>query len=153
MYHNALWVSLANGLCCTPLWWSYTEWINDSVVTNQIRHFANFVSDIDFAHLNLEPSKIDAGSCDAWAMKSDKLIFGWVVNPRVSVARESFTISGLKDGSYEVRIYHAWRGQYLDAVMAQCKDGQLIVKIPELTRTQDHAAYIGNDVTFKIVPK
>ncbi|MEM2889201.1 MAG: DUF5060 domain-containing protein [Candidatus Bathyarchaeia archaeon] len=153
MYHNALWVSLANGLCCTPFWWAYTEWINDSVVTNQIRHFANFVSDIDFAHLDLEPAQIDAGSCDAWAMKSDKLIFGWVVNPRVSVARESFTISDLKNGRYEVRIYHTWRGQYLDAVTTQCKNGKLTVRIPELTRTQDHASYIGNDVAFKIVPK
>ena len=153
MYHNALWVSLANGLCCTPFWWAYTEWINDSVVTNQMRHFANFVSDIDFARLNLKPAKIKAGDCDAWAMTSDKIVFGWVVNPRVSVAKESFTVSGLNDGNYEVRIYHTWRGQYLDADTVQCRDGKLTVTIPELTRSQDHASYIGNDVAFKIVRK
>ena len=151
MYHNALWVSLANGLCCTPFWWAYTEWINDSVVTNQMRHFANFVSDIDFAQLNLKPAEIKAGDCDAWAMKSDEIVFGWVVNPRVSVAKESFTISGLNDGNYEVRIYHTWRGQYLDADTVQCRDGKLTVTIPELTRSQDHASYIGNDVAFKII--
>jgi len=153
MYHNALWVSLANGLCCTPFWWAYSEWINDSVVTSQIRHFANFVSDIDFAHLSLKPANIKAGDCDAWAMKSDRTVFGWVVNPRVSVAKESFTVSGLKDGDYEVRIYHTWRGQYLDAETVHCREGKLTVTVPELTRSQDHASYIGNDVAFKIVPK
>jgi hypothetical protein len=153
MYHNALWVSLANGLCCTPFWWAYTEWINDSVVTNQMLHFANFVSDVDFAHLNLKPAEIEAGDCDAWAMKSDEIVLGWVVNPRVSVANESFTVSGLNDGNYEVRIYHTWRGQYLDSNIVQCKDGKITITIPELTRSQDHASYIGNDIAFKIVPK
>ena len=81
MYHNALWVSLANGLCATPFWWAYSDRINDSVVTNQMLYFSRFVADIDFANLELEPAAITAGECDAWAMKSDKLVFGWVVNP------------------------------------------------------------------------
>jgi hypothetical protein len=46
IYHNALWVSLATGLAMTPFWWAYSDWINDAVVTNQMRHFANFVADI-----------------------------------------------------------------------------------------------------------
>jgi len=25
MYHNALWVSLVNGACATPFWWSYSS--------------------------------------------------------------------------------------------------------------------------------
>lgn len=29
MYHNALWVSLANGLCATPFWWAYSDYVND----------------------------------------------------------------------------------------------------------------------------
>ena len=164
MYHNALWVSLTNGLCCTPFWWAYTDWVNDSVVTNQMHHFANFVSDIDFSHIKLKPAEIKAGDCDAWALKSDEIIgrhhrktneiiFGWIVNPRISVAKESFTISGLKDGNYEVRIYHTWRGQYLNANTLKCQDGKLTITIPELQRSQDHASYIGNDVAFKIVRK
>jgi hypothetical protein len=164
MYHNALWVSLTNGLCCTPFWWAYTDWVNDSVVTNQMHHFANFVSDIDFSHIKLKPAEIKAGDCDAWALKSDEIIgrhhkktdeiiFGWIVNPRISVAKESFTISGLKDGNYEARIYHTWRGQYLNANTLKCQDGKLTITIPELQRSQDHASYIGNDIAFKIVRK
>jgi len=153
MYHNALWVSLANGLCCTPFWWAWSDWLNDSVVTNQMRHFRQFVDDIDFARLDLEPIAVEAGNCDAWAMKSDKLIFGWIVHPKTSVANESFTIAGLQDRNYEVRLYRTWRGRYLDPEILPCRDGKLTVTIPELKTTGGHALHIGNDVAFKIVPK
>ena len=153
MYHNALWVGLANGLCCTPFWWAYSDWLNDSVVTNQMRYFSQFVGDIDFARLELQPAEITAGGCDAWALKSDKLVFGWVVNPRAGVADESFTISGLQDGNYEVRLYRTWRGRYLDPQTLPCRDGKLTVAIPELRTTQGHASHIGNDIAFTIVPK
>ena len=153
MYHNAIWVSLTNGLCATPFWWAYSDWINDSVVTNQMLHFSRFVADIDFANLNIEPAKITAAHGDAWAMKSDKLIFGWVVHPRISVAKESFTVSGLRDGKYEVQLYRTWRGEYMDKHTVQCRGGDLTISIPELTTTKGHAAHIGNDIAFKIVPK
>ncbi|MHC4518848.1 MAG: hypothetical protein ACYTAS_09695, partial [Planctomycetota bacterium] len=113
-------------------------------------HFANFVRDIDFAHLDLEPADITAGGCDAWARQSDDFAFGWVVNPKTSVARESFTLSGLADGSYDVRLYRTWRGRYLDSVTAPCRDGKLTVTIPELRTTGGHALHIGNDIAFKI---
>ncbi len=137
MYHNALWVSLANGSCATPFWWAYSDWINDSVVTNQMLYFSRFASDIDFANLDFEPADIAAPNCDAWAMKSDKLIFGWVVNPRVSVANEPFTISGLPEGKYEVRLYRTWRGRYLRGQTVECRNGKLTCTIPELKTTGD----------------
>ena len=153
MYHNALWGSLANGLCCTPFWWAYSDWINDGVVTNQMRHFARFVGDIDFADLSPEPAQITAPNGDAWAMRSGDFAFGWVVNPRTSVANESFTISGLRDGDYEVRLYRTWRGRYVDPQTVQCRDGKLTITIPELRTTGGHASHIGNDIAFKVVPK
>lgn len=154
MYHNALWVSLANGLCCTPFWWAWSDYINDSVLTNQMRYFRQFVSDIDFAHLDLQPIAVDAGNTDdGWAMKSDKLIFGWVVNAKTSVAKDTFTIAGLKDGPYEVRLYRTWRGRYLDMQTVECREGKLTVTIPELTATGGRGAHIGNDIAFKIVPR
>ncbi|MBN1506319.1 MAG: DUF5060 domain-containing protein [Sedimentisphaerales bacterium] len=153
MYHNALWVSLANGLCCTPFWWAYSDWINDGVVTSQMRHFAQFVGGIDFAHLSPEPAQITSPNCDAWAIRSGDFAFGWVANPRTSVAKETFTISGLRDGEYEVRPYRTWRGRYLDPQTLQCRDGKLTVTIPELRTTGGHASHIGNDVAFKISPK
>ena len=153
MHHNALWVSLANGLCCTPFWWSWSDWLNGSIVTNQLRYFGQFAAGIDFAHLDLQPAPVAAGDCDAWAMKSDQLIFGWVVNPRAGVANKSFTIAGLKDGEYQVRLYRTWKGQYLEPQTIQCQNGKLTVTIPELQATGGHASNIGNDVAFKITAR
>ncbi|MHC4144317.1 MAG: DUF5060 domain-containing protein [Planctomycetota bacterium] len=153
MYHNAIWVSLVNGACATPFWWSYSDWINDSVVTNQMLYFSQFVSKIDFADKDFEPADITAPGCDAWAMRAGKFVFGWVVHPRTSVANERFTISGLPDGEYELRLYRTWRGRYLEPQTVECKSGKLTCTIPELKTTRGHALHIGNDVAFKIVPK
>ena len=127
--------------------------MNDSVVTNQMLYFSRFVADIDFANLALEPAQITAGPCDAWAMKSEKLIFGWVVNPRTSVANESFTISGLpRRPVLRAALSHLAR-RYLDEQTVECRDGKLTVTIPELKTTGGLAANIGHDVAFKISPK
>ena len=154
MYHNALWVSLANGLCASPCWWAYSDRLNDSVLTNQLLHFSRFVGEIDFANLAApQPASITAGPSDAWAIKSDKLVFGWLVNPRTSVANESLMISGLGDGKYSVRLYRTWAGSYLPEQIVDCRDGKLTVTIPELKTTAEHASLIGHDVAFKILPK
>ncbi|MFC1604604.1 DUF5060 domain-containing protein [Planctomycetota bacterium] len=153
MYHNALWVSLVNGSCATPFWWAYSSWLNDSVVTNQMLYFSQFVSKIDFADKDFEPAEITAPNCDAWAMRADKFVIGWVVNPRTSVANESFTVSGLPNGEYELRLYRTWRGRYMDPQILECRDGKMTYTIPELKTTGGHALHIGNDVAFKIVPK
>ena len=76
-----------------------------------------------------------------------------MVNAKTSVAKESCTISGLKDGDYEVRLYHTWRGRYLDPQLVHCRNGKLSVTIPELKTTGGHASHIGHDVALKIVPK
>jgi hypothetical protein len=86
-------------------------------------------------------------------MRAGEFVIGWVVNPRTSVANESFTVSGLSDGKYELRLYRTWRGRYMDPQTVECRDGKLTYTIPELNTTGGHALHIGNDVAFKIVPK
>ena len=153
MYHNAIWAALANGACATPFWWAYGDFINDSVVTNQMLYFRQFVSNIDFDDLELQPAEISAGSCDVYAMKSSEIVFGWAVNPHTSVANETFTLTGIPDGTYEVRLYRTWRGLYLDAETVACSEGKLSITIPELNTTGGHAYHIGNDVAFMVIPK
>jgi hypothetical protein len=116
-------------------------------------YFSQFVSKIDFVDQDFEPAEITASNCDAWAMRADKFVIGWVVNPRTSVANESFTISGLPNGEYELRLYRTWRGRYMDPQTVECRDGKLTCTIPELKTTGGHALHIGNDVAFKIVPR
>ncbi len=152
MYHNVLWVSLANGACATPFWWAYSERLNDSVVTNQLRAFAQFVSDIDFANTDWEPAAVNAGSCDAWALQSPNLLFGWAVHPTTSIANESITFSGVPDGEYQILLYRTWRGTYLEPQQATSSEGKLTFLVPELRTTGGHASHIGQDVAFKVRP-
>ena len=112
---------------------------------------ADFVRDIDFAAAEWQPTKVEVSAGDGWAMKSDELIFGWVVNPKSGVANESFTLAGLDDGEYDVRLYRTWSGRELEPESVAMEDGKLTVKIPELQPQDSHANNIGDDVAFKIV--
>lgn len=149
-YHNALWATLANGGAATPFWWSYSPYVNESVVTSQIRSFANFVRDIDFADADWKPVKVETSAGDGWAMQSDQLAFGWIASPSTGVAKETITVSGLADGEYEVRLYRTWRGQYLPSIPATATGGKLTVAVPELIVTDGQSQNIGDDVAFKI---
>jgi hypothetical protein len=152
-YHNALWASLANGACATPFWWSYSPYINETALTSHVRAFANFVRDIDFAGREWQPAKVEVSAGDAWAMRSDDLVFGWMANPSSGAAKESFTVSGLLDGSYEVRLFRTWRGVYLPPSSMKSSGGRLTVAIPELVAQDGRAQQIGDDVAFKITPE
>ncbi|RIK75569.1 MAG: hypothetical protein DCC67_15160 [Planctomycetota bacterium] len=150
MYHNALWASLANGASATPLWWAYSPYVNDAVLTGQLRALARFVRDIDFANRQWTPVDVKMSTGDGWAMKSDDLVFGWVANPMSGVAKETFTLSGLDDGHYELRLYRTWPGIYMEPLAIAAARGTLSVAIPELTSQSGHAQHMGDDVAFKL---
>ena len=152
-YHNALWSALANGSCATPFWWNHSPYLNDGVVTGQIHSLARFVSDIDFAGAEWTPIAVQTTAGDAWAMRSDKLIYGWFANPTSSVAKESFTIAGLEPGDYEVRLYRTWRGFYMEPQVVAAVDRKLTIAVPELAHRNGRSQLIGDDVAFKVVRK
>lgn len=151
MYHNALWVSLANGLSMTPFWWSNGAYINDSVVTRTMSYFSRFVRDINFTGTSWKPIALQVSNGDGWAMQGAAMTFGWVVNPVSGVANETFTVPGLEDGDYDVHLYRTWRGEYMNAIPASSAGGTLTVKVPELRPVGQRAQNIGDDLAFKIV--
>ncbi len=153
MYHNALWVSLANGLSTSPFWWANGPTINGSVLTGSMSSFSAFVRDINFAGTPWQPVALKVSHGDGWAMQSKAMTFGWVVNPVNGVADETFTVPGLADGQYKIYLYRTWRGEYLDPMTATAVGGVLSVKVPELQSKESHAENIGDDVAFKIVPQ
>jgi hypothetical protein len=90
---------------------------------------------------------------DGWAMRSERMTFGWVVNPLSGVAREKVTVAGLADGEYDVHLYRTWRGLYLEPVAAKSDGGKLTFEVPELVPKGGRAQNIGNDVAFQIVKR
>jgi hypothetical protein len=181
-HHNAMWVSLVNGLSATPFFWEYwpdvlprecsdyTAYpnldsmfclhiqgmgqVNDIFNSSQMYNFSKFVSGIDFANADYQPIAIKtSGHSDAWVMASGVKAFGWIVNSKEGVAREEFTINGLSEGKYDIQLFRTWAGDYMDKLTVSCVEGKLSFTIPELMPIRGLANHIGNDVAFKIIKK
>ena len=146
-YHNAVWAGLANGLCATPFWWEYwpeppvdplrlirdERWqtfnrrmasFNQSVLGGPLLHLRRFVAEIDFAGQSWHDAEVSVEGCDGWAKRGDKQTFGWIVHPQQSVAGRKITIRGLRDGTYEVRFYRTWTGEFLPRPAGRMPSGR-----------------------------
>lgn len=153
MYHNALWVSLATGTAMTPFWWAYSRLLNDNILTNQITGFRKFTGEIPFGKLSGPvAAEIKSTKGDAFAIKSDEATFGWVVDPETDVAGATISLSSMKDGKYRLRIFHTWRGEFIDDHEISCTDGKMEFGVPYMHNTDSHARYIGQDLAFILEP-
>ena len=149
MHHNVLWVSLATGSSMTPFWWAFSGRMNDVVVSNQLLNIRKFTDNIPFSKLsNLSPISVSIADGDGFAMQSDKLIFGWVVNPQTDVAGDLVKITAAKNGKYKLRLFHTWRGEFINESEITASDNTLSFSIPSLKTKGGHANYIGQDVAF-----
>ena len=151
LYHNALWAGLASGLAMTPFWWSYSDYVKDNVVTRQIKSIANFTKACRFNSLeNLELLPAEISNGDAFAIKSEQLILGWVVNPDSDVSGEQISIHVAEPGIFNVQIYHTWRGEFIDSSEIKAVDGKLEFTVPVLKIKGSNARYVGQDIAFII---
>ncbi len=101
--------------------------------------------------IGLSVGEISVSKGNAYAIKSDQLSFGWVVNAETDVAGKKVEIGGMPDGKYLLQLYHTWRGQFLDTTEVASVKGKLSFTIP--VHSRDHANYIGQDVAFILKPE
>jgi hypothetical protein len=152
-YHNVLWVSLTSGTAMTPFWWAYSPYLNDNIVTNQLKSFEKFVSTIPFNKLsNIKQADATISDGDAFAISSNELTFGWAVNPKTDVTGAEVTVKSLPDGKYKLKIYHTWRGQFIGESQIVCKNGLATFTLPVLKIEGEHSRYIGQDAAFILIP-
>ena len=57
-----------------------------------------------------------------------------------------------KDGKYRLRIFHTWRGEFIDDHEINCADGKVEFGVPYMHNTDSHAKYIGQDLAFILEP-
>ncbi len=151
-YHNALWVALASGTAMSPFWWAYSDYLNDNILTHQLSSLRRFTDGIPFSSLsNIRPADINSARGNAYAMVSDQLIFGWVVNAVTDVAGDKVTLQSLPKGKYKLKIYHCWRGSFIGEKEVDCSSGTIGFEIPRLFGSE-HANYIGQDAAFILTP-
>lgn len=151
LFHNALWVTLANGSAMTPFWWAFSSFMNDVIVTKQMQSIARFKESIPWNALT-NVSRIDSssGGSDVFAMSSDQMIFGWIVAPESDVTNEKVIIPGQKPGNYRLKIYHTWGGRWIHEGTITATGEIISFEIPNLRIEGGRAQYVGQDVAFII---
>jgi hypothetical protein len=148
-YHNALWVTLATGTAMTPFWWAFSDRMNDNVVNHQMLNLKRFTDAIPLAKLsNPVPVKVEIPGGDGFGIRSNELIFGWVVNPGSDVAGDPVQVTSLRNGKYKLRLYHTWRGEFLPEKEVTVSGGKITIDLPFLHTTGSHANYTGPDMAF-----
>ncbi len=153
MHHNVLWVSLATGTSMTPFWWAFSGRMNDVIVSNQLRHIRTFTDQIPFSKLiNPSPIAVSIPGGDGFGMQSDQLIYGWVVNSKTDVAGDTVTIASLREKKYKLRLFHTWRGEFIQETEIVTTDGTGVFAIPSLRTKEGHANYVGQDIAFILEP-
>ncbi len=151
MHHNILWVSLATGSCMTPFWWAFSPRMNDVAVSNQLLNIRRFTDNIAFARMtNFRRVDVKIPDGDGFGMQSDQLTYGWVVNVNTDVAGDAVTVSSMADGKYKLKLFHTWRGSFIDEKEVSAADGKVTFTIPILHTTGSHANYIGADIAFTL---
>lgn len=149
MHHNVLWVSLMTGSAMTPFWWAYSGKMNDAIVTNQLLSIRKFTDNLPLSRFTNPvrvPVRIDGG--DGFAMQSDKLIYGWVVNPNGDVAGDKVVIPAGRSGKYKLKVFHTWRGEFIKEEEVSTSSDEISFNVPSLHTQDGHANYIGQDIAF-----
>jgi hypothetical protein len=149
-FHNAIWAGLVSGAAATPMEWNDRgSWGRMSeAMYEQAAALAAFVADLPLSHLNLSPVEIQSRDVQirAWALADAEMAVVWVQDVSGSgksiveiradaVPRQDILIQvpGLKDGTYTIRPYNTWLGEYLPEFEAPATEGKLLIVLPEFT--------------------
>ncbi|REE88518.1 uncharacterized protein DUF5060 [Paenibacillus taihuensis] len=143
-YHQAIWVSLTNGLASIPVWWDFDHVSDDMFV--QMNHLAAFTSKIDFREprVPVNVSVDQASKSQAWVMQGARTSFGWLLAEKGGAGGRSLKMTNVADGSYIVSWYDPWTGTTLVEGNAEASGGSLVVEAPASKET---------DLSFTITRK
>jgi len=123
--------------------------MNDVAVSNQLLNIKRFTDQVPFSKLsNFKRVNVSIPNGDGYAMQSDQLTYGWVVNPKTDVAGDPVSISTMPDGKYKLRLFLTWRGAFLDEQEVTASNGTIQFNVPMLKTTGGHANYTGPDIAF-----
>lgn len=130
-FHHAMWSALASGAASAPFWWNYPDqWSPENWA--YMTAYSSFVKDIPFADL-VEPQRLTptVSGASAWAIVSDRMAFGWLINDGGKVAGKSLTLSGLPDGAWKAVWFDTWKGTALGAASpVTVQAGKLVIQAP-----------------------
>jgi hypothetical protein len=135
--HNGLWAGLTNGAAIAPLDWNDGgSWGDMSQpMYDTARRLRRFVADVPFHKLGLRRAKPKASRLKAWGMTNGTFAFCWFLNPSSfgTTSGKSFTLKGLKNGTYRIEWYDTWTGDTERSKPIVVTGGKLSAPIPEFS--------------------
>ncbi|AZN41778.1 DUF5060 domain-containing protein [Paenibacillus albus] len=134
-YHQAIWVSLTNGLASIPVWWDFDHVSDD--MFGQMKHLAAFTAKIDFreSRLPVNVNVDQATKTQVWLMQGERSSFGWLIAEKGGAGGRMLKLTNVADGSYEVSWYDPWTGANMSDEAAQASSGSLSLEAPASKQT------------------
>ncbi len=154
-YHNSIWVSWANGIAATPIWWDY-KLLGDKDF-DQLAAFAKFITNqmdyLDLAHKIYHPVEVSSLYTDTYIMARDTVAFGWSRQiDGMAISGKSFSINGLEDLTYSVDYYNTWTGDYLQSDLLIVEGGSAEIMVPAFPNDNPDVAFIIKPEEFGDTP-
>jgi hypothetical protein len=148
LFHNSIWAALGAGAAMTPAEWNGGSWgeMTPEMLADTSR-LAKFVSDIPLAEWNPSPLQITSKDPQVrgWGVAGKPGGLFWVQDfslegKSIADVRKGQTsrqgvvlqIRGLTEGTYTIRPFDTWQGQYLEPFEVTCSEGlPCTVALPE----------------------
>ena len=110
----------------------------------QLKHFAAFTSDIDFANFPWKPAEAESTGADIFVMATENKAFGWIRSyEKENVNGTTAKVTGLEDSSYKITWVNTWTGKIEKSENVNSKNGEIILTVPKRREGKP-------DIAFKI---
>ena len=138
-YHNAIWATLSNGLAGIPVWWEFRhlserDW-------DHLSYLADFITNIDFANLDYDPTRITGEGVDGYGMNSGNSGFGWACSYVASDIGHTKLDIQVPEGEYQIIWFDTWEGKNIKTVEASSGYGSISIEVPGLSEPRKDIAF------------
>jgi hypothetical protein len=144
--HNGEWMAAFTGFASSTMYWWWDSYIDPLNLWSQFSSLSRFLHGEDLA--TFTPGKATLSNplvASALTLQNNTLALIWVKNNRYEAAVTDamlgqpvhgleLTLSGLKDGSYQVTWYDPIAAKWLDTAQATAQNGKLKGVVPDFLK-------------------
>lgn len=150
MLHYANWAALGAGASMTPIEWNDNSAYGafDQPMIEDMRRFSDFIEEVPL--VTYDPVAVGVTTSDpllrGWGVIGDKGGVVWIQDAELQgqpldvqtagrrVTNVTLTVEGMAEGSWIVRPYNTWTGEWLDTIGAVCGSEPCEILLPDFNK-------------------
>jgi len=146
--HNGLWSSVMSGAAGTAMLWWWGNYVDPQDLYYHFAAVASFVEGVPWTTAGFRPARVstDSPRLRALGLRGRNLVLLWLQNrahtwwnvvekrPIHPLDAATVTVSGLKDGTYQVEWWDTWKGVVTQREDRQAQQGALSLAVARLRR-------------------